>query len=68
MAPSATMMPHSACGGRTPRPMNERPAAFRIAQPMLSDTWTIIGGSTFGKTWNARVRRLELPARRAAST
>src|SRR5437868_14543315 len=26
-APSATMMPHSGVGGRTPRPMNERPAA-----------------------------------------
>ncbi len=30
-APSATMMPHSASGGRTPSPMNERPAALRIA-------------------------------------
>src|SRR3954451_21525916 len=29
VAPSLTMMPHSAAGGRTPRPMNERPAAFR---------------------------------------
>ena len=31
LAPSATMMPHSGVGGRTPRPMKERPAAFRIA-------------------------------------
>src|SRR5664279_2601869 len=30
-APSATMMPHSAVGGRTPSPMNERPAALRMA-------------------------------------
>src|SRR5262245_19906869 len=30
-APSATMMPHSAVGGRTPRPMDERPAALRMA-------------------------------------
>ena len=36
-APSETMMPHSACGARTPRPMNDRPAAFRIAQPRLSE-------------------------------
>jgi hypothetical protein len=30
-APSATMMPHSAVGGRTPSPMKERPAALRMA-------------------------------------
>ena len=30
-APSATMMPHSGVGGRTPRPMNDRPAALRMA-------------------------------------
>src|SRR5436309_13350452 len=30
-APSATMMPHSGVGGRTPSPMNERPAALRMA-------------------------------------
>src|SRR5215207_5802577 len=30
-APSATMMPHSGVGGRTPRPMKDRPAALRIA-------------------------------------
>ena len=30
-APSATMIPHSAVGGRTPSPMNERPAALRMA-------------------------------------
>ena len=31
LAPSATMMPHSGVGGRTPRPMKDRPAALRIA-------------------------------------
>jgi len=31
LAPSATRMPHSGCGGRTPRPMKDRPAAFRMA-------------------------------------
>src|SRR5260221_11690644 len=31
LAPSATMMPHSGVGGRTPRPMKERPAALRMA-------------------------------------
>src|SRR5713101_4770728 len=30
-APSATMMPHSAVGGRTPSPMNDSPAALRMA-------------------------------------
>src|SRR5262249_36871982 len=30
-APSATMMPHSDGGGRTPSPMNESPAALRMA-------------------------------------
>ena len=31
LAPSATMMPHSGAGGRTPRPMKDRPAALRMA-------------------------------------
>ena len=31
LAPSATMMPHSGIGGRTPSPMKLSPAAFRIA-------------------------------------
>ena len=48
-APSATMMPHSGMGGRTPSPMNDSPAALRMAQPMLSESWTIIGGRQFGK-------------------
>ena len=30
-APSATMIPHSAVGGRTPSPMNDNPAALRMA-------------------------------------
>src|SRR6266853_6125095 len=47
-APSATMMPHSAVGGRTPRPMKERPAALRIAYPSVNDTCTIISGMMFG--------------------
>src|SRR5207247_6985662 len=67
-APSATMMPHSGTGGRTPRPMNDRPAALRMAQPMLSESCTIIGGRQFGKMWNASTRAGPLPARRAAST
>src|SRR5262249_28234046 len=43
-APSATMMPHSAVGGRTPSPMKERPAALRIAEPMVSDIGTTMIG------------------------
>src|SRR5258707_13023354 len=31
LAPSATMMPHSAVGGLMPRPIKERPAALRFA-------------------------------------
>ena len=30
------MMPHSAAGGRTPRPMKDKPAAFKIAQPIFT--------------------------------
>src|SRR5262245_39939823 len=48
LAPSATMMPHSAVGGRTPRPINDRPAALRIAYPSVSETCTIINGRMFG--------------------
>ena len=67
-APSATMMPHSAAGGRTPRPMNDSPAAFSTAQPRLRDIWIIIGGNALGNTCTASVRRLELPDSRAACT
>src|SRR6202000_2100239 len=35
-APSATMMPHSAVGGRTPRPMKERPGGLGMAQPTVT--------------------------------
>src|SRR6185437_6082478 len=31
LAPSATMIPHSGVGGRTPSPMKESPAALRMA-------------------------------------
>src|SRR5262249_53211357 len=49
-APSATMMPHSAVGGPTPSPMNDRPAALRIAHPMVSDICTTRIGNTLGST------------------
>src|SRR5262249_22467927 len=68
VAPSATMMPHSGVGGRTPRPMNDRPAALRIAQPMLSDTCTIMGGRMLGIRCTTRSRASLLPQSRAAST
>ena len=67
-APSATMIPHSGVGGRTPSPMNDRPAALRMAQPRLSETCTIIGGRQFGKRCTASTRAAPLPASRAAST
>ena len=66
LAPSATMIPHSGVGGRTPSPMKLRPAAFRIAQPRFSDACTIIGGSALGKMCSARTRRSELPESFAA--
>src|SRR5262249_17415640 len=46
-APSATMIPHSAVGGRTPSPMNDSPAALRIAYPMGSDICTTMVGLMF---------------------
>ena len=36
-APSATMMPHSGVGGRTPRPVNDRPAALGWRTPGQRD-------------------------------
>src|SRR5712672_3659808 len=68
LAPSDTMMPHSGVGGRTPSPMNDRPAAFRIAHPMFSEACTIIGGRMFGTMWFSRTIRDPLPPMRAAST
>ena len=47
-APSATMIPHSAVGGRTPKPINDRPAAFNIAHHILREACTIIGGNVLG--------------------
>ena len=62
-------MPHSGVGGRTPRPMKDSPAAFRIAQPMLSETCTIIGGRMFGNDVRRQdARSARLPPMRAAST
>ena len=62
LAPSATMMPHSGVGGRTPSPMNDSPAALRIAQPRLSDTCTIISGMMFGSNCASTMRRLAVAA------
>ena len=66
-APSATRMPHSGVGGRTPRPMKLRPAALRMAQPMFRLTCTIAGGSALGNRCTARMRASPLPDSRAAS-
>ena len=47
--------------------MKERPAAFRIAQPMLSEACTTIGGMMFGMMWRSRMENEPLPPIRAAS-
>src|SRR5262249_17909649 len=60
-APSATIIPHSAVGGRTPRPMKERPAALRMAYPMVSDICTTMIGMMFGRTCASRMRISPLP-------
>ncbi len=67
-APSATMMPHSGVGACTPRPMKDSPAAFRIAQPRLSEICTAIAGSTFGSRKRSTTDRWPSPQARAAST
>src|SRR5271170_390176 len=67
-APSETMMPHSASGGRTPSPMKDNPAAFKIAQPMFRDDWTIRVGTILGMICSVMTASGENPARVAAST
>ncbi len=67
-APSATMIPHSGVGGVTPRPMKDRPAAFRIAQPRLSEICTAIAGRTLGSSKRSTTERWLSPQARAAST
>src|SRR5690606_4265961 len=67
-APSATMMPHSAVGCCMPRPMKERLAALRIAQPRAVDTCTLRVGNVFGTMKVSMMRNSLLPPARAAST
>ena len=61
--PSATIDPHSACGGCAPRPRNERPESSRIAFARSSVASTKIGPATFGRTSRKSVRRLDAPSR-----
>src|SRR6266540_6375856 len=59
--------PHSARGTRTPRPMNERPAASRIAQPHCSVDTTMIGTRVLGSRCRQRRRKRVFPTATAAS-
>ena len=68
VAPSATMMPHSGVGGLTPRPMNDKPAAFRMAYPMVSEICTIMIGMMLGRMCTSKIRTSPLPDKRAACT
>ncbi len=68
LRPSPSMEPRSACGGWAPRPRKDSPAVSRIIQPMVVDMVMTITGRTFGSTSPNRIRALDLPDRRAAST
>ena len=50
-----------------PKPINESPAALRIAEATPSVDCTIIGAMLFGIICLRIIRRSELPAARAAS-
>src|SRR6056297_2781210 len=67
-APSATRMPHSGVGGRTPRPRKDRPAAFRTAQPRFTEACTTRGEAMLGSRNTIRMRPCPDPPTRAAST
>src|SRR5690349_12976956 len=67
-APSATIEPHSACGGCAPSPRNERPARRRIAFARSRVARTSTGPATFGTTSRKSVRRAVEPSSRADST
>src|SRR6059058_4278594 len=58
--------PHSARGTRTPSPMNDSPAASRIAQPHWRVETTMIGTSVFGSRCRQSRRRRVLPTEIAA--
>src|SRR5207253_3098539 len=64
-APSATIDPHSACGGCAPRPRNDRPESNRIAFARSSVASTSTGPATFGSTSRKSARRAEEPSNRA---
>ena len=66
--PSATIDPHSACGGWAPRPRNERPERSRIAVARSSVIRTSTGPATFGSTSRTSARRALAPSRRADCT
>src|SRR5579883_1121750 len=47
---SASMVPHSGCGGCAPRPRKPRAAASRMAEEKPSEAWTMRGARQFGST------------------
>ena len=63
-----SIAPHSASGGVTPKPRNDRDEAVKIAVPRLSVTLTIIWDMEFGMTWVKMMRRLLSPIVLHAST
>ncbi|KFI33377.1 hypothetical protein CG51_13865 [Haematobacter missouriensis] len=66
--PSATMRPHSGVGGRMPRPRNDSPAAFIMAQPRFTELCTATTGRISGRRRRRRIRPSPEPPIRAAST
>src|SRR5699024_3771696 len=48
--PSLNIAPHSGVGGCAPSPKKLNPAASKIAVPIPSVAWTMIGATQFGKT------------------
>ena len=67
-APVETIEPHSAAGGRAPRPRNDSPDSSRIALPISSAASTMTGPATFGSTSIASALTAEAPSSRATAT
>src|SRR5262249_29632272 len=65
---AASIDPHSAVGGCTPKPRKDSAATSSTAVAMPSVACTTSGVSEFGNTRCHRMRRLETPRARSAAT
>ena len=68
LAPAETIAPHSADGGRAPRPKKERPERSNIPLPASRAASTKTGPEILGRRSTKRARVVEAPSKRLEVT